>query len=556
MSRPRCASACARSRCRRPPPSGPRSSREEIARPRGGDRDARSRRGSTSAAPSCGAAPRRPSSRRARSCDAKARDGSSPSALAAPRRSSPTPPGRASARRRRSTGSAPAPSGSRFAARRPRRSPSVCAPTSRRSAADAASGRPRAPSPAQLARAADEARSVTRRPAARVELARERLAALDRSLAEREGLPPAARALAEAGERLALSLLDVEPGARARRRGSARPSRLGRARATTPTRALALVERARAAGLGSLVVLVGRDPRELVRELRVVPLEELLASSVAARHDGGHRLGPRPRRALVRRRDRRGGAARARGAPRARSRPSSTSSRRAPRRPPTAAEAAATPPSAAAALGPHASTPIRPSSARLVAAPSGCRGARRRARRFEAPLRAASSTRAPRARPSSAPSCAASAPRRSSCAARPSEAAERLSRDRRRARAHRGRGRRGRAAVSTRPGAEPAEGDDRDELAERLERLERRREQLGQVNPLAKEEYEAEKERLDELAVAARRSRAEPRRAREAPPRADRDGRAPLRRDLRRGRAALRARSSRRSSPAARAGCA
>jgi chromosome segregation protein len=49
-------------------------------------------------------------------------------------------------------------------------------------------------------------------------------------------------------------------------------------------------------------------------------------------------------------------------------------------------------------------------------------------------------------------------------------------------------------------GAEPAEGDDRDELAERIERLERRRETLGQVNPLAKEEYEREKERLNDLA--------------------------------------------------------
>ena len=44
--------------------------------------------------------------------------------------------------------------------------------------------------------------------------------------------------------------------------------------------------------------------------------------------------------------------------------------------------------------------------------------------------------------------------------------------------------------------AEPAEGDDRDELAARSERLEARRIQLGQVNPLAKEEYEAERERL------------------------------------------------------------
>ena len=48
---------------------------------------------------------------------------------------------------------------------------------------------------------------------------------------------------------------------------------------------------------------------------------------------------------------------------------------------------------------------------------------------------------------------------------------------------------------------EAAEGDDRDELAARAERLQARREALGRVNPLAKEEYEAEKERLDELAA-------------------------------------------------------
>jgi chromosome segregation protein len=49
--------------------------------------------------------------------------------------------------------------------------------------------------------------------------------------------------------------------------------------------------------------------------------------------------------------------------------------------------------------------------------------------------------------------------------------------------------------------ADPAEGDDRDELAERIERLERRRESLGQVNPLAKQEYDEEKERLIELSA-------------------------------------------------------
>ncbi|MBM3679577.1 MAG: chromosome segregation protein SMC, partial [Actinobacteria bacterium] len=48
---------------------------------------------------------------------------------------------------------------------------------------------------------------------------------------------------------------------------------------------------------------------------------------------------------------------------------------------------------------------------------------------------------------------------------------------------------------------EAAEGDDRDELQARAERLETRRQALGLVNPLAKEEYEAEKVRLEELST-------------------------------------------------------
>ena len=46
-----------------------------------------------------------------------------------------------------------------------------------------------------------------------------------------------------------------------------------------------------------------------------------------------------------------------------------------------------------------------------------------------------------------------------------------------------------------------ADSVSRDELALRINRLEARREALGRVNPLAREEYEAEKERLDELAM-------------------------------------------------------
>jgi chromosome segregation protein len=48
---------------------------------------------------------------------------------------------------------------------------------------------------------------------------------------------------------------------------------------------------------------------------------------------------------------------------------------------------------------------------------------------------------------------------------------------------------------------EPAGGDDSEELAARITRLESRKEALGMVNPLAREEYEAEKERLEDLRV-------------------------------------------------------
>jgi len=49
--------------------------------------------------------------------------------------------------------------------------------------------------------------------------------------------------------------------------------------------------------------------------------------------------------------------------------------------------------------------------------------------------------------------------------------------------------------------AEGAEAVAREELAARVTRLEARREALGRVNPLAKEEYETEKERLEELST-------------------------------------------------------
>ncbi|HZQ82594.1 MAG TPA: AAA family ATPase [Gaiellaceae bacterium] len=151
---------------------------------------------------------------------------------------------------------------------------------------------PSGPSPAELGRAADEADAAARAAVrehedleARVRLARERLAALEQSLAEREGLPPAARALAEEGEQLALQLLEVEAG-RERSTAAALGHRASAVLAKDPQRGLELIDKARAAGLGSVLVLVGRDPRDLV-DLPVVPRAELLASSVPAVTEDG-----------------------------------------------------------------------------------------------------------------------------------------------------------------------------------------------------------------------------------------------------------------------------
>ena len=136
-------------------------------------------------------------------------------------------------------------------------------------------------SAAQLARAADTAERERDDLAARAQLARERLAVLEQSLAEREGLPPAARALAEEGERLLLSLLDVAEGDE-RAVAAALRQRASAVVVDDAARALELVERAWAGGLGPLTVLVGCEPHALLRELPVVPREELLASSVPA----------------------------------------------------------------------------------------------------------------------------------------------------------------------------------------------------------------------------------------------------------------------------------
>jgi chromosome segregation protein len=120
-------------------------------------------------------------------------------------------------------------------------------------------------------------------------LAEERLVALDRSLAEREGLPPAARALADEGERLALASLEIEPGYD-RAVAAALAWRASAVVAADLDGGLGLLERARSGGLGSLAVLVpapatedesgppapGAEP--LARFARPLPGGERLAS--------------------------------------------------------------------------------------------------------------------------------------------------------------------------------------------------------------------------------------------------------------------------------------
>src|SRR5438093_9328439 len=314
-------------------------------------------------------------------------------------------------------------------------------------------------------------------------LARERLQTLERALAEREGLPPAARALAEEGERLALSLLAVEPG-QERAVAAALGQRASALVADDARAALALAERARAAGLGSVVVLT-RDPAELVRELPVVSKEELLRSPVAAVTPEG--FGYDPQRGelwfagetaeavwLELEARRRGLAVEVEEL--------------------EARVAAPIPADAYGAARDPFTVELARLAARLVGALEGvCDD------RFEAPLRARADAGASRtgALAEELRRLGAEEVEARRAAA---EAGERLSAidvERARIEAEADEARRRLEAEAE----DPAEGDDREELAERIDRLERRRESLGQVNPPAKQEYDQEKERLAELST-------------------------------------------------------
>jgi chromosome segregation ATPase len=312
-------------------------------------------------------------------------------------------------------------------------------------------------------------------------VARDRLQTLERALAEREGLPPAARALAEAGERLALSALEVAPGSE-RAIAAALGHRASAVVADDARAALALAERARTAGLGSVVVLT-RDPAELVGELPVVAKEQLLQSPVPAVTPEG--FGYDPQRGELWFAGETAEAVWLELEARRRTLAAEVDEL-------DARVAAPIPEDAYSAARDPLTVTLARLATRLVETLAGVGD-----ERFEAPLRAradAGSTRTGALAEELRRLGAAEVDARRATA----DASERLSAidvERARIEAEVDEARRRLEAA----GAEPAEGDARDELAERIERLEHRREALGQVNPLAQQEYDAEKERLVEL---------------------------------------------------------
>jgi chromosome segregation protein len=317
-----------------------------------------------------------------------------------------------------------------------------------------------------------------------VRLLEERLRTLDRALAEREGLPPAARALAEDGERIALSLLEVEPG-----RERAVAAALGRSASAVvrddAAGALALLERARDAGLGSLVVLVGRDPAQLVAQMPVVAKDELLASQVPAVTPEG--FGYDPQRGELWFAGETAEALLLELQARRRSLASELEERRARLEAPI--------PEAAYSLEPD---PLAERNLHLAELLLGALEVS--VAHLEAPMRAevdAGAARSGELGGELRRLGAAEVELRQELAAA-SEGVSTIEVEAARLEAEADEARRRLDAANA---DEPAEGDDRDELAATVERLERRREQLGQVNPLAHEEYEAEKERLEELVV-------------------------------------------------------
>jgi chromosome segregation protein len=305
-------------------------------------------------------------------------------------------------------------------------------------------------------------------------LGRERLGALERALAELEGLPPAARALAERGEKLVLSSLDVDAGDE-RAVAAALGWRAAAVVADDPQKALEFLEQARAAGLGNLGVVIGgsKPDAPIVGKDALLQATELSVTREGFAFDPARGelwyAGEAAEAVLLELEARRRALEAEISELEAAAERATTQAPVRDARPAELAEALAS--SLARAL--QAATRFEPS----LGARADARG--QRARELGEELRELGAKEAELRR------AAAEAGERSSAidVELATLAAEAKELERRMAEAN----------------AEPAEGDDPDELSEKLGRLERRREALGSVNPLAKEEYEREKERLTEL---------------------------------------------------------
>jgi chromosome segregation protein len=393
------------------------------------------------------------------------------------------------------------------------RTESVTALLDRFRSEEPASVEPESPSAAsrlerEAVEAAEAARNAERERATlaeREEIVRERVRTLDQALAEQEGLPPAARALAENGARLALAGLDVAPG-QERAVAAALRARASAVIADDPTTGLALLQRARAAGLGSLTVLTGRTPQEIVGSYPVVPLDELLDVTTASVTPEGFGYDPATgelwfagetaEAVLLELHGRRSALEAEAGELEA---VLAEATRLAAETAERALVAQAAYGRAPQLRGPTLDARVH---ARLVELTTRLRdsigAARLTAERLEAPLRArvdAGATRAGELGEELRTLGAAEVSLRQELdeaggaltaaeveiariGAEVSDATRRL---------------------ESAGDVEPAAGEDRDELTTRASRLDARRATLGQVNPLAREEYEAEKERLTDL---------------------------------------------------------
>jgi chromosome segregation protein len=329
---------------------------------------------------------------------------------------------------------------------------------------------------------------------------------VERVLAEQEGLPPAARALTEQGARLALAALEVEPGTE-RAVAAALRNRASAVLASDPESGLRLLQQAREAGLGSLTVLAGSGPQDLVAEFPVVPLTRLLECRVPSVTPEGFGYDPdrgelwfagETAEAVLleleaRRRDLAAEADDLDARLEEASRRAADGEREA-----AAAESAfarVAPGARRSAVDPRTLDRLLQTGEGLLAALVAAQAA---AGRFEPALRArvdAGAQRAGELGDELRRLGAAEVELRRELE-EASEKATSAEVELARIGAEADEARRRLAAAGE---VEPAQGDDGEELAARAERLDTRRAALGMVNPLAKEEYAAEKERLEDL---------------------------------------------------------